>query len=298
MNWIFFAVGGYALLAGEAVLSKFLITARLKNWQLYTFYVGIFSGFALIFTPFGLEWHGSEAFWAAIISGFLFYLALAFLFQSLLVSSAVRVYVLFGAVTTLTTVFLARIFLDDKIIPISLVGILFLVAGGFLISFKHYEKSFFSNWRKTVLAGVLAALSFVVLKSAYSQQNFISGYVISRMGIASFAFLSLLVPSFRKNIFAGFKKGKRKDHINNFLGSVVAKTVAGTGTVLIHYAIFLGSVVIVSALVSVQYLLTFLISIVLSFYWRKIFIEKFTPLNIVFKVVGIILVVLGTVLVS
>lgn len=296
--WIFFALGGYALLAGEAVLSKFLITARLKSWQLYTFYVGIFSSFVVVFTPFGLEWRGLEAFFAAILSGLLFYLALAFLFQSLLISSAVRVYVLFGAVMTLSTVFFARIFLDDKITPVALLGIGFLIVGGTLISFKHYEKSFFSNWQKTMLAGILAALSYVVLKYAYNQQNFVSGYVISRLGITAAAVLSLLLPSFREKIFASFKKGKRKENIKNFFGSMAAKTVAGTGTVLIHYAIFLGSVMVVNAMVATQYLLTFIFSIILSFYWKKIFIEKFTPLNMLLKVVGVILVVLGTVLVS
>lgn len=295
---MFFAIGGYALLAGEAVLSKFLVTARLKNWQLYTFYIGIFSGFALVFMPFGFEWHGPVAFLAAMASGFFFYLALAFLFQSLLVSSAVRVYVLFGAVITLVTVFLARIFLDEKITPMTVLGIGLLLIGGILVSFKHYEKAFFSNWQKTVLAGILAAFSYVILKFAYNHQNFVSGYVISRMGITLFAFLSLLIPSFRKNIFSNLRKGKKAEHVKNFFASVAAKTVSGTGTVLIHYAIFLGSVVIVNALVSVQYLLTFLLSVILSFYWRKIFIEKFTPLNIILKVIGVVLVVLGTVLVS
>jgi drug/metabolite transporter (DMT)-like permease len=296
--WILFALGGYTLLAGEAVLSKFLITARLKNWQLYTFYIGIFSSVVVIFTPFGFEWRGSEAFFVAILSGLLFYLALAFLFQSLLISSAVRVYVLFGAVMTLSTVFLARVFLDDKITPVVLLGVGFLIVGGTLISFKHYEKSFFSNWQKTVLAGILSALSYVVLKYAYNQQNFVSGYVVSRLGITSAAALSLLLPSFREKVFASFKKGKRKEHLKNFFGSVAAKTVAGTGTILIHYAIFLGSVVVVNALVSVQYLLTFILSVILSFYWKKIFIEKFTLINIVLKAIGVVLVVLGTVLVS
>jgi drug/metabolite transporter (DMT)-like permease len=296
--WIFFAIGGYTLLAGEAVLSKFLVTARLKNWQLYTFYVGIFSSVVLVFTPFGFEWRSPEAFFAAMFSGVLFYLALAFLFQSLLVSSAVRVYVLYGAVTTLGTVFLARVFLDEKITPLALLGIFFLIIGGTLISFKHYEKSFFSNWQKTILAGLLAALSFVVLKYAYNQQNFVSGYVISRMGITAAAVFSLLIPSFRKKISGSFKKGKRKEYLKNFFGSVAAKSIAGTGTVLIHYSIFLGSVVVVNSLVASQYLLTFLFSIVLSFYWKKIFIEKFTPLNILFKVLGVVLVVLGTILVS
>lgn len=293
-----FAIGGYILLAGEAVLSKFLVTARLKNWQLYTFYIGLFSVFALLFTPFGFEWPGTQAFLAAMVSGFLFYLALAFLFQSLVVSSAVRVYVLFGAVTTLTTVVLARFFLGDKITPENLLGIAFLIVGGFLISFKHYEVALFSNWQKTVLAGVFAALSLVVLKYAYSQQNFVSGYVASRMGISVFALLSLFLPSFRKKVLTGLGKGKKKDQLKNFGGSVMAKTVAGTGTVLVHYAIFLGSVVVVNALVSVQYLITFLLSVALSFYWKKIFIEKFTLINVVFKVIGVVLVSLGTVLVS
>lgn len=296
--WIFFALGGYALLAGEAVLSKFLITARLKSWQLYTFYIGIFSSVVIVFTPFGFEWRGPEAFFAAIFSGLLFYLALAFLFQSLLVSSAVRVYVLFGATMTLSTVFFARIFLDDKITPAALLGIGFLIVGGTLISFKHYEKSFFSNWQKTILAGILAALSYVLLKYAYNQQNFVSGYVISRLGITAAAVLSLLLPSFREKVFASFKRGKRKEHLKNFFGSVAAKAVAGTGTVLIHYAIFLGSVVVVNALVATQYLLTFLLSIILSIYWKKIFIEKFTLINIALKIVGVALVVAGTVLVS
>ena len=296
--WIISVIAGYTFLAGEAVYSKFLITARIKNWQLYTFYIGLFSIFSLIFTPFGLEWSGSSAFFAAILSGFLFYLALAFLFQSLLVSSALRVYVLFGAVTTVLTALLAPIFLQEKISASLLLGIGFLLAGGFLISYKHYEKSFFSNWQKTIAAGCLAAISLIVLKYAYSEQNFVSGYIISRMGITASAILSLAVPSFRKKIFSNFKKGKKKEHAKNFFGSVVAKTFAGIGTVLIHYGIFLGSVVVVNALVSVQYLLTFLFSIILSFYWKKILIEKFTLLNVVLKAVGVILVVLGTVLVS
>lgn len=296
--WIFFAIGGYTLLAGEAVLSKFLVTARLKNWQLYTFYVGLFSSVVVIFTPFGFEWFSDEAFFAAILSGILFYAALAYLFQSLLVSSAVRVYVLFGAVTTLTTAMLAPIFLGEKITASLSVGITLLLIGSLLISFKHYEKSFFSNWHKTVLAGALAALSYIVLKYAYNQQNFVTGYVVSRMGITAAALFSLLIPSFRKNILGSFKRGKKKEQVQNFLGSVSAKAVAGTGTILLHYSIFLGSVVVVNALVASQYLLTFVLSIALSFYWKKIFIEKFTPLNVVLKMIGVALVVIGTVLVS
>ena len=296
--WMLSALAGYTFLAGEAVLSKFLITARIKNWQLYAFYIGLFSIFSLIFTPFGLDWFGPKAFLAAVFSGFLFYLALVFLFQSLLVSSAIRVYVLFGAVMTLATTFLAPIFLHEKITSLSFAGIILLILGGFFIAFKHYERAFFSNWQKTILAGVLAAASFVVLKYAYSEQNFVSGYIVSRMGITASALFSLLVPSFRRKIFSTFKREKGEESAKNLLGSIIAKTLAGVGTVLVHYGIFLGSVVIVNALVSVQYLLTFVFSVALSFCWKKIFIEKFTPLNFFLKIIGVVCVVLGTVLVS
>jgi drug/metabolite transporter (DMT)-like permease len=296
--WIISAIAGYTLLAGEAVLSKFLVTARLKNWQLYTFYIGLFSVFSLVFTPFGLDWWGPQAFLAAVFSGVLFYLALIFLFQSLFVSSAIRVYVLFGASTTLATTLLAPLFLKEKITSLSFLGIALLVLGGFFIAFKHYERKFFSNWQKTILAGILAAASFIVLKFAYSEQNFVSGYIVSRMGITAAALFSLLVPTFRRKIFSSFKKEKKKENVKNLFGSIAAKTLAGVGTVFIHYAIFLGSVVTVNALVSVQYLLTFIFSVVLGFFWKKIFIEKFTPFNIFLKVLGIICVVLGTILVS
>jgi hypothetical protein len=172
------------------------------------------------------------------------------------------------------------------------------LVGGFLISFKHYKKAFFSNWQRTILAGILAALSLVVLKFAYSEQNFVSGYVVSRMSITASAIFSLALPSFRKKIISSFKEKKKKKQIGNLFGAIMAKTLAGIGTVLIHYGIFLGSVVIINALVAVQYLLTFVFSVILSFYWRKIFVEKFTPLNVFLKFVGVVLVVLGTVLVS
>ena len=93
------------------------------------------------------------------------------------------------------------------------------------------------------------------------------------------------------------KKRKRRENIENLAGTVVAKTTAGLGTLLVNWSIALGSVAIVSSFVSVQYLLTFVFALVLSFYLKDIFIERFSILNVLTKMAGILAVALGTLLV-
>jgi len=296
--WIFIAVAGYSFLAFESVASKFLLAGRLKSWQLYTFYIGFFSVFSLILTPFGLQWRGTMPFTLSLFSGVIFYLSLVLLFQSLLTSSTTRVYILYGTVTTLGTLVLAKIFLRENASFQEILGIFFLIGGGILISFKFYRSRFFSNYQKTIAAGLLAALSLVILKYAYGEQNFVSGYIISRMGIFATALLSLTIPSFREVIVRNIRQRKKKENLFNLAGTVGAKTLAGIGTLLIHYSIFLGNVTVVNALVSTQYALIFIFSIIFSLYLKKIFVERLTWSNTLIKTVGIVLVAVGTALVT
>ncbi len=295
--WIYIAILGYTLLAVEAVIGKYIIAGRMKNWQTYAFYVGLFSSFCLILAPFGLKWSGFFPFLASFVSGILFYLGLIFLYRSLLRSSASRVYILFGATSTIATTLLAQALLDDVFSMNELIGILFLVLGGIFISYKFYASRLFSNYHWTILSGLVIALSLVLLKYGYNEQKFVSGYILSRLGIFSGAVFSFAIPSFRKTIIRSLKRTKRKENIKNFLGTVGAKSIAGAGTLVINYGIAVGSVAIVSSLVSVQYLLTFVFALALSFYFKKVFVERLSPLNFFTKMLGIIFVTLGTILV-
>jgi drug/metabolite transporter (DMT)-like permease len=297
MNWIFFAISGYALLAVEAVMSKYILAARMKNWPLYTFYVGIFSVFSLGFAPFGFKWFGVIPFLISFLSGILFFLSLAFLFRALIRSSAPRVYVLFGATSTVITTIFAKLILGESFSSREIGGIIFLVVGGALISYKFYAGRFFFHWRGTVAAGVLVAFSMVLLKYGYNHQTFVSGYVLSRGGILFAALASLLIPEFRKAVLDGVRKRKRRENFENLAGTIIAKTTAGAGTLLVNYSIVLGSVAIISSLVSVQYLLTFIFALLLSLYFKNIFIERFSILNILTKMAGILSVTLGTLLI-
>jgi drug/metabolite transporter (DMT)-like permease len=295
--WIYITIIGYSLLAVEAVMSKYILAGRMKSWQLYCFYVGVFSVFSLGFAPFGLKWFGIVPFLISFLSGIIFFLSLAFLFRSLLRSSTPRVYILFGATSTVATAALARIMIGEIISKRELAGIFFLLIGGAVISYKFYVGRFFSHWRGAILAGILAAFSMILLKYGFDNGTFVSGYIVSRMGILSAALAALLIPDFRKSVFGNLRKRKRRENIENLAGTIVAKSTAGLGTLLLNYSISLGSVAIISSLVSVQYLLTFLFALFLSFFLKDIFIERFSPINILAKTAGIFLVTLGTILV-
>lgn len=295
--WVYIAIAGYILLAVEAVISKYILTGRMRSWQLYAFYVGLFSAFGFVFAPFGLKWYGVYPFAISFLSGVIFYISLLFLYRSLLFSSTSRVYILYGAVATISTAILAKLFLGEIFSVREIFGILFLLLGGIFISYKFYDWRFFSSYHWTIVAGFLMALSLVFLKYGYGEQKFVTGYVISRLGIFLSALSSFLIPSFRKAILRSLKKRRRRENMENFGEAMAAKTVAGIGTLFINYSISLGSVAVVSALVSIQYLLTFLFALSLSFYFKRIFVEKFSILNILTKMAGILAVALGTALV-
>jgi len=295
--WIYIAITGYTLLAVEAVMSKYIIAARMKSWQLYSFYVGIFSVASLGFAPFGLKWFGALPFLISFLSGIIFFLSLAFLFRSLLRSSTSRVYILFGATSTVTTAILAAFLVGDIFSAREIAGIVFLLLGGAVISYKFYAGRFFSHWRSATLAGILAAFSMIFLKCGYNEQAFVSGYITSRAGILFAALAALAIPDFRKSVFENLAKKKRRENIENLGATIAAKTTAGLGTLLLNWGISLGSVAIIGSLVSVQYLLTFVFALALSFFLKDIFIERFSALNFLTKMAGILLVTLGTLLV-
>ncbi len=306
MNWILIAIVGYFLLAIEAVISKALLTGRIKSWQSYSVYVGLLSAvgfFVAIAGFFGenwmLQWTSLGTFLIALLSGAIFFIGLIFLYRSLQFSAASRVYVLFGAVVTVFSYILGSFLINERHNLQGLFGIILLVIGGVMISYKFYKNKFFSTFKYVIVAGILVAFSLIFLKYVYDDQNFVSGYVYSRLGMFLSAVIFLLIPFSGKQV--NFSKGKtKKDKKRNKLDALAVlctKAIAGIGTILTYYAISLGSVTVVNALVSVQYLFTFLFVIILGFYINSLR-ENLTFKNVILKSLGVLIVILGVVLIS
>lgn len=298
MNWIFLAISAYFLLSIESVANKFLISSKVGSWRLYLFYIGLLSAFSFVLAPFGLQWPGAGIFWLSVFAGVVFFGYLAFLFWSLKGATATRVFVLIGAVSTLVSFGMSHFLLGDRFDILDILGILFLLAGGFVISFKVRERKMFKGYGKAFFAGVLFGLYMVVLKYLNNgQQNFVSWYVYSRIGITGMTLVLFLLPSFRKKVFLLLKKKNKKQHVSNFGFVAATKALAGFATFLREYSIAIGSVAIVSALSSVQYFFVFIISIILAIHFSKIFKEDLDRKTLLFKMIGSVLVVAGVALV-
>lgn len=304
MNWIILAIGAYFLLSVESIANKFLISGKVGSWRLYLFYIGLLSFTSLMFAPFGLYWAGWKVLGISLVTGIIFFGYLAFLFSSLKGSTATRVFVLIGAVATITTFVFSKLFLEDNLTASKLFGVVLLLLGGFFISFKIKEKQFFADYKKVLIAGILSGISLGMLKYTFDIFNklggsdfevFVNGYIYTRMGSVLMVILLMCIPSYRNHILATFKKKEGKEHASNFLLVVGVKTLSGIATFMMNFALSIGDPTIVSALGSVQYLGVFLLSLGLSQKFGSILKEDLDRRDLVFKSAGVILVVLGIV---
>ncbi len=306
MNWIVLAMGAYFLLSIESIANKFLISGKVGSWRLYLFYIGLLSFTSLMFAPFGLYWPGWQVVGISVFTGIIFFGYLAFLFSSLKGSTATRVFVLIGAVATITTFVFSKLFLEDSLTTGKLIGVALLLFGGFFISFKIKEKQFFTDYKKVVIAGLLSGISLGMLKYTFDIfdklggtdfEVFVNGYIYTRMGSVVMVLFLMCLPGYRNHIIATFKKKKGREHAINFLFVVGVKTLSGIATFMMNFALSIGDPTIVSALGSVQYLGVFLLSLGLSERFGSILKEDLDRRDLVFKSVGVLLVVLGIIIV-
>jgi len=292
-SWFLISIGGYSLLAIEAVITKILLTNRIKSWQLYSFFVGLLSLSSLLFVFSGLKWFGWFLFAQSLLTGLIFFLALIFLYKSLEQSSASRVFVLYGAMITLGSFVLGHFLLGERFLAINVLGVFFLLIGGFFISYKIHEKRLFSTYKNVILSGLLMAVALIMMKDLFDRQNFVTGYIFSRLGVFISAMGMLFFPQVRRVVKKSFSKENKKSSQKNAVLVLGSKIVAGIGSIMVNYSISLGSVALVSALVSVQYLLTFIFTVILSIFFQSLIKEKATWQNISFKLIGTAFIIIG-----
>lgn len=317
MNAILIATIGYFLISLEAVASKFLLGAKIRSWKLYVFYVGLLSLLAFIFVPgfsllffgqSGLVFFGVYPFFVALLSGITFFIYLALLYKTLSRTTASRAYVFSGAISLVTTYILAGLFLKERFSLLDILGMACLLVGGTIIAIKvdviRYPKAgkrkvkAMESFSDAMLAGIFLGISLVLLKIAYDQSGFINGYLFSRLGVTVSTMVMMFFVGFRREVISEISKHGKKEKAGQFSAVVLTKILAGTGTLLVNGAIFIGSVTLVNALLAVQYLFTFVFSLILTVAFGKVFAENLVGLNIIYKAIGVVLVVLGIILVS
>ncbi len=302
--FLFVALSSYFLSAFTIVLDKFLLgSKRISSAPVYSFYIGIFSLFVLIFVPFGLAIPSAFQLFLDLLSGALFSFGILSLYFAIQKGEASRVSPIVGAMIPVVTYLLSFIFLIEKLDSIQILGIIFLIFGGLLISFdlplKINKKKFAAGFYPALLAGLLLALSYFGFKFVYQEQNFINGFIWTRFGCFFGVIGYLLIPGWRKEIFASFKNFRKpkKQHYETGIIFVSNKIIGGIGSILLNYAIALGSVTVVNSLVSSQYAFILILAYFAHKKYPFVFEEKLYFWDWAQKIGAIFLIGLGIILI-
>ncbi|HAT74416.1 MAG: hypothetical protein US30_C0028G0004 [Candidatus Moranbacteria bacterium GW2011_GWF2_36_839] len=306
MNWIGIAIVAYFLLALEIVLDKFLLSSkRVSHPAIYAFYSGTMSLFVIFLIPFGFHAISYEKIFLSFIAGIIFIYGMLSLFSAVKRGEASRVLPIVGAVVPITSFFLAIIFLGENLGIRGSLGIGALIFGGILISFnlaKNRTRIFFEGFRASVLAGLLLALSTIFIKALYNEDNFLNVFIWTRMGAFLGVLSFFLIPIWRKPILNSLLKFKKSEKEEKKSGAsfVLAKALGGSGSFLKENAVSmsLASVTVVNALVSVEYVFIFILSIIFSGWMPKIMREEKDFKSVIQKLIAIAIITWGLILVS
>lgn len=306
MNWISIAITSYLLIALAVILDKFLLSSkRVAHPATYAFYSGILSFFTVfIFAPFGFHWVSLVDALLMFLCGLIFFIGVLLLFFAIQKSETSRVIPVVGAVVPLGSLIIEGIILRQEFLPQEILGVIILIFGGLLISFdlplRIGKKKFFAGFYYSIFAGILLAIAYSGLNYFYKHDNFANVFGWTRMGLAIGAVFLLLVPVWRKailNSIFGFKKEKKKNISTGNL-FLLNKILNGVGSALANYAIAIGSVAVVNALVSVEYVFVFILALIFHGFYPQVFSEKNKASDLMQKVIAIFIIAIGIILIT
>ena len=285
---ILFVILGQLLNASTVLIDKYIVTkTSISRPGVYVFYVGIISGFVLILLPFGIvNPPSAHTILLSLDIGFVFIASILFLYRALKDANATDVVAWLTAISALTTFVFNSLFMHEKLPASFPYAMLLLIIGILLVGhFRFYARSFI----QVVLAGTLFGFSVVLIKILFSTVSFVDGFFWSRMGNMTAALSLLLLPTIRRHVFQVTKNTTKKTG----LLVIANRVLGGLAFLSIIYAIRLGSVSVVNALSSLQFLFIFLIIFFLGRYMPELYHHEFRQGHVLHKVLSMFFIIAG-----
>jgi drug/metabolite transporter (DMT)-like permease len=284
--WLVVAILGYLLLAIVFVLDKRILTNTLPEPSIYTFYSTIFMLGALLVLPiapgmlYGVDW-----LWA-IVSGVTFGFALWAMFVAVKHGEASHMNPFIGAV----------MIFSESLSSGQIAGMCLLIVASLLLSYERTERSagFHRGFLWAIVSGVLFSISHVSAKYLYTVYPFATAFIYTRATTGLVGVALLLAPAVR----ASFRK--KNTTVNPYADRhpliivAVNKIFGIIGVVLVQWAIALGSVTLVNALASLQYVFMFVCIVLLTKFAPRFLREYFTPKEYVVESIALGMVLVGS----
>lgn len=294
MSWIYIALAAHFLFALVFVLDKMILTHPVKRPLVYAFYPSFLSIAVVVLIPFvNFQILTLQSTILALSAGILFSWSLFFFYSALRNGEASRIVPFIGASTALATLFFSYLTGTESLSGHHWVAFVFLVTGSYIIVGGYRN----GPWSPRVMGAVIMAagmsgLSFTLVKIVYESTNFASGFIWARFGSILFSLILLSRVSWRRDIFQTTAALNR-----NSIGLLALnKLSGGAGIILQNYAVALGSVVLVNALQSTQYLFILLLAVFLSIKFPHTLTEEIGKLAIAKKVAAIAIIGIGLVI--
>jgi len=260
--WIIIVTVGYLLNAISSVVNKSLLNKDIPNPVVYTFYICVLGLAVFVLAPFGLAWVGLKMFIISLVAGILFTYALLTMFVALLGDEVSRVTPLIGGLQPIFVFLLAFFFLGERLLDNQIVAFILILLGGILITvqWQKARQQQFKMFFWSFLSALLFAGSYVLSKYIFVNTDFISGFIWIRVGSFIGAMFLLIWRSNRQVIFGNVKNTGQK------IGLIfIAGQVAGAlSTILVNWAVALGSVTLVNAMQGLQYVFLFFLILILA----------------------------------
>lgn len=300
MLWLYVALGAYLLFAVSAITDRYLLAGPLPHPRLYAFYAGVSGIFATFLIPFGFHIPEIPIVVLSFVAGgvgvvalFLFYRAIFYGKVSIVVPGV-------GAMIPLFTLaFSALVFGEELLItPNGAGALMLLILGTIFLSLRIGEHGVVLSYRNIanmVFAAAAFGLAFVLTKTVFQYETFITGFVFMAWGgfLTSISFLVLPRTRMRAFKVSSFATPRV---VFPFL---IGKGAGSLGSILQNYAIFLASVTqiaFISALTSFEYLFLLVFVVLLALKNPKILKEELNKKSLPLRLVGIVAVSLGLIL--
>jgi len=283
MQWIYFALIAYLLNAFVAVIDKQLLSQPITKPAGYAFWVAILSTPVLILIPFGVKWLDFNLFLISLASGGAFFLGLILLYKSLKPSDLSVIATKVGAWGALSTLILSGVILKEVLANFDIPAFILLVIGIFLLSRLGKDTLHYS-----IPAGILIGFSSVLIKYVFNNSDFINGFFWTRIGFILIALVVLYSKTIRTDIVSFLKLSSQK---SKFL-LMFNKILASMASISLQYSIQIGSVILVNALLGLQFVFIFLLAVLLKGRIPAIR-ENMEKKILILKLCSVILITLG-----
>ena len=296
-NWIFFILAAQTIWAFTSVLDKFVISkGYIKNPLVYIVLNGLMNILLLFLLPF-VDFTPLKFadFLIALFSSASITIAVILYYKAVQYEEISRITILVQSIPLFVLV-LSFILLDESLTKKSLIGFLFLMAAGLLVSYKKTGKKFKLSkaFYLMLVSDIFVAFAYVSAKHIFNVTSFWSAAMWLRL-ISFVAVLTLLIPSVRNEFAETFKNMKNK--IKGLMGFKMI--IDFTSFIISDFAILLGPVALVSAMsASIAPLLVFIAALFTSIYLPKIVKEEIDRKTILTKLLAIALIITGIVFVN